>query len=111
MGQRQTEEDEVGDEEVGRHTGQDDERLGPERLRPVGAVFVLGVDLVQPLALDRLDPSDELRVRWESFASSHGGDWKVHIDERTAMPTLAAGRGIEWIDESSLTQMGLDHLE
>ena len=59
LGQRQSEEDEVGDDEVGGHARQDDERLRPERLRPVRPVFVLGIHLVDGAHPDDLDVGTE----------------------------------------------------
>ena len=50
--------------------------------------------VVVPQALDSFDPSDGLRAGWEEFGERHGGTWQAFLDERTAMPTLAYGRGI-----------------
>jgi len=66
-----------------------------------------GVIAVAPRALDRLDPSDKLRSDWEGFKGRQGGRWKVYLDERTEMPTLVSGSGIEWFPKeavASLTQ-------
>ena len=67
--------------------------------------------VVQPRALAQLDPTDQLRVGWESFDGRHGGGWSVHLDERTAMPVLVSGRGIEWLSGSALDGASLADLE
>jgi subtilisin-like proprotein convertase family protein len=70
-----------------------------------------GAVVVAPLTLDQLSSSDPLRVGWEEFDARHGGGWTVHLDERTAMPTMAAGSGIAWFAEDALAEVGLDELE
>ena len=61
-----------------------------------------GAPVVVAQKLDSLDPDDALRTGWTEFSGRHGGSWKVYIDERTAMPTLASGQGIGWFSESSV---------
>ena len=70
-----------------------------------------GAIAVAPRALDRLDQSDKLRVDWEEFRSRQGGRWQVYLDERTAMPTLVSGSGIEWFPEEALTSLTRDGVE
>ena len=80
-----------------RPAGRFDDRIRP---REGGAM------VVAPRALDRLAASDPLRVGWEEFGARHGGAWTVYLDERTAMPTLASGSGIEWFPEDELGTPG-----
>jgi hypothetical protein len=70
-----------------------------------------GVLAEVPEPLERLAPSDELRTGWEEFRNRHGGRWSIYLDERTAMPTLVSGRGIEWFPEDRLDDVSLDELE
>lgn len=67
-----------------------------------------GAISIEPRELTTLDPSDGLRVGWEQFRTRYGGDWAVHIDERTAMPTLVSGQGIAWPPNGSLGDGTLD---
>jgi len=85
-----------------RPTGRFDDRI---RTREGGAM------VVAPRALDQLASSDPLRIGWEAFGARHGGGWTVHIDERTAMPTMASGSSIEWFSDEALTEVGLEELE
>jgi hypothetical protein len=64
-----------------------------------------GVIAIAPRALDRLDHSDKLRSDWEEFRGRHGGRWQVYLDERTEMPTLVSGSGIEWFSKGALRSM------
>ena len=43
-----------------------------------------------------LAPGDPLRTGWEEFSGSHGG-WRVWLDVRSGLPSLAIGRGIPWV--------------
>jgi len=70
-----------------------------------------GVAAVVPQALDRLAPSDELRASWEGFRGRHGGGWSIYLDERTGIPTLVSGRGIEWFPEDRLDGISFEKLE
>jgi subtilisin-like proprotein convertase family protein len=51
---------------------------------------------VVPQSSEQLAPTDPLRAGWEEFKDRHPGRWKVYIDERSGLPTLVRGRGIEW---------------
>jgi hypothetical protein len=62
------------------------------RLLDGGSVSVL------PSALEQLAISDPFRTRWEEFSRHGGGDWRVWLDERTALPTLVSGPGLPWFD-------------
>jgi subtilisin-like proprotein convertase family protein len=84
-----------------RPPGRFDDRI---RHREGGAIGV------QAKAIGRLDVDDELRVGWEAFNDRQDGPWRVFVDERTAMPTLAAGRGIEWARPDTVP-LDLDRLE
>jgi subtilisin-like proprotein convertase family protein len=70
-----------------------------------------GVIAVEARAIENLEPSDGLRVGWEEFRGRHGGRWKVLLDERTGLPSLVSGRGIEWLSEQSLGGASLEQLE
>jgi subtilisin-like proprotein convertase family protein len=64
-----------------------------------------------PLPLSKLAPADPLRTAWEQFAESNGGGWSVYLEERSGMPALVAGRGIEWLPESARPGASLEQLE
>ncbi len=49
-----------------------------------------------PLSIEDSEVSQELRTGWERFESRHDGSWTIYLDERTGMPALVSGRGIEW---------------
>ena len=44
---------------------------------------------------DALPAGDALRAGWERFSSANGL-WQAWLDERTGLPLLARGSGIEW---------------
>jgi len=67
-----------------------------------------GVVAVAPVKVDGLSPSDSLRKGWDEFRTRHSGRWSVYLDERTGMPTLVSGRGIEWFAEETLEEVSLD---
>jgi hypothetical protein len=64
-----------------------------------------------PLALEQVDTAGGLRHSWEQFRSRHGGGWTIYLDEKTAMPTLVAGRGIEWFAKETFSGESLNDLE
>jgi len=70
-----------------------------------------GVIAVAPRALDRLDPVDKLRLDWEEFHDRQGGRWQVYLDERTEMPTLVSGSGVEWFSKGVLGTLTRDVVE
>jgi subtilisin-like proprotein convertase family protein len=70
-----------------------------------------GVIGVAPSAIEHLDPADGLRVGWEAFRGRHGDRWKVLLDERTGLPTLASGPGVEWLSEQALDGASLEQLD
>jgi hypothetical protein len=73
---------------------------------------VIGVVTVEP---DKLAPEDALRQGWQQFIGDRNGGWKVHLDMRSGLPALVAGRGIAWeaTDSSleNLQQTALQFLE
>jgi subtilisin-like proprotein convertase family protein len=66
---------------------------------------------VAPREIATLAPGDDLRVGWEKFVADHEGTWKVYLDERTALPTLVSGRGIEWFAKDTVKAMDLQQVE
>jgi len=64
-----------------------------------------------PLAHDRLGPEDPLRIGWSAFAAAHGGGWRAYVDERTGLPTMVSGPGIEWFAPDASRAMTLAGLE
>ena len=56
---------------------------------------------IMPKSSDRLEPSSPLRAGWDQFKDRHPGRWKVYIDERSGLPALVKGRGIEWFPEDA----------
>jgi hypothetical protein len=54
---------------------------------------VAGVAAVPAATLAAGDP---LRAGWDRLALESEGGWSAWIDERSGLPTLAIGRGIEW---------------
>jgi len=70
-----------------------------------------GVIAVAPQALDRFDPADKLRLDWEEFRGRQGGRWQVYLDERTEMPTLVSGSGVEWFPKDVLGSLTRDVVE
>ena len=59
-----------------------------------------------PRLTSDLDPGDGLRAGWEQFSRRNGGSWKVYVDERTGMPSLAFGRGVQWFADAAFGQAG-----
>jgi hypothetical protein len=66
---------------------------------------------VAPIALERLDSNDDLRIGWEGFRDRHEGAWTIYMDERSGMPTLVYGKGIGSIGETELSSITIDTLE
>ncbi|MCP3978489.1 MAG: hypothetical protein GY716_04025 [bacterium] len=66
---------------------------------------------IAPKNTDELAPNDALRVGWESFEARRGGRFQVHIDERSGLPTLVKGSGIEWFAPSALAAVELRDVE
>ncbi|HEX6853245.1 MAG TPA: proprotein convertase P-domain-containing protein [Candidatus Polarisedimenticolaceae bacterium] len=64
-----------------------------------------------PRDVDDLAPSDALRSRWRRFRERHAGDWSVHVDGRTGMPTLLSGSGIPWLSEPAAAGATLEELD
>ena len=54
-----------------------------------------GIIAVEPRAIEDLDPTDPVRRGWSAFGKSHGGNLRVYLDDRSGMPTLVSGAGIE----------------
>jgi fibronectin type 3 domain-containing protein len=51
---------------------------------------------VKTLPIASLDADHPKRLEWKSFLSSHGKNWKIYIDGRSAAPLLVEGQGIPW---------------
>ena len=66
-------------------------RFDPRTIQPPDAVVGLAA---VPVA--SLSPSDPLRAGWDRLALDTEGGWTAWIDERSGLPTLAIGRGVEW---------------
>lgn len=56
-----------------------------------------GAVAIAPVTVSELPSGDTLRQAWTEWEQQQGGGWKVHIDERTGLPSLASGRGIAWV--------------
>jgi len=61
--------------------------------------------------LEALEATDRLRVGWEAFRARHGGAWRIYLDERSGLPTLVSGRGIEWLSKAAQDSVTLPQLE
>jgi len=70
-----------------------------------------GVIAVAPRAVEELGTADGLRAGWETFRRRHAGRWNVYLDERTGMPTLVSGRGIELLSAEEFEGATLDEVE
>lgn len=79
-----------------------DDRVQP---RFAGSIAVV------PAEIATLAPGDALRMGWEKFAVDHGGAWKIYVDERTALPTMVSGRGIEWFSKEGMKSVELQQVE
>lgn len=87
------------------------QRSGESRFEDRVRLRLGGVIGVEARAVEELGSSDELREGWESFRREQGGSWQVFLDERTAMPTLASGSGIQWIPAEPRSAVSVDQLE
>ena len=56
---------------------------------------------VVPEPLEALEEDDSLRVGWDAFRARHGGAWRIYLDQRSGLPTLVSGRGIEWMPKAA----------
>jgi subtilisin-like proprotein convertase family protein len=85
-----------------------------EHLRPEGRFddrirhLEGGPIVVETREFDRLASSDSLKSRWQEFSDRNGGGWKGYVDERTGMPTLAAGGGVVWFTAEELPTVDLE---
>ena len=70
-----------------------------------------GVIAVAPQKVDELAPGDPLRQNWNDFRNRYAGNWSVYLDERTGMPTLISGGGIELLSAAELEGATLDEVE
>ena len=66
---------------------------------------------VAPVEVGELAAADPLRLGWEDFRAHDAGEWKVYLDERTAMPTLVSGRGIELFAAEDFERATRDEIE
>ena len=55
-----------------------------------------GVISIRGVELERLTPGDPQRQAWSELHEELGGEWKVWLDERTALPSLVVVRGQRW---------------
>jgi hypothetical protein len=72
------------------------------------------IDPPPPLAIratssQALSSSDALRRGWDRFAQDNGG-WQAFIDQRSGLPTLATGRGLQWFPLDSSQPPSLESL-
>ena len=58
-----------------------------------------GVVSVQARPVAELPRHDPARQAWSRVAEERGGAWRVWIDERSGLPTLALVRGERWLVE------------
>jgi subtilisin-like proprotein convertase family protein len=84
----------------------DERRFEDLTRRRDGAVIA-----VAPRIVETLPAGDPLRVGWDEFRRRNPGRWTILVDERTAMPTLVSGKGIDLIAGRELPITGLDELE
>ena len=64
-----------------------------------------------PVSIDRLEPDDALRIGWGHFVDRYRGGWRVYLDERTGMPAMVSGRGVQLVPETEFPGATLDSLE
>jgi subtilisin-like proprotein convertase family protein len=67
-----------------------------------------GPIVVEPREIGSLGANDALRGAWGEFGDETGGGWEVHVDERTGMPTLAAGGDVVLFAAEGLGEVDLD---
>ena len=70
-----------------------------------------GVIAVAPQKMDDLAPGDPLRQGWNEFRGRHAGRWSVYLDERSAMPTLVSGPGVELLPAGRRDAASLSDVE
>jgi len=87
--------------EDNRSVGRFDHRVRHHEGRAIG---------VEARQVEALAAADELGEGWREFGRRHGA-WRVFLDERTGMPALASGRGIEWFTPATFADVTLDTLE
>jgi subtilisin-like proprotein convertase family protein len=56
-------------------------------------------------------PAGSLDQDWEAFRTRQSGEWSIYIDERSAMPTLVSGRGIELFSKEDFDAATLGEIE
>ena len=54
---------------------------------------------VRPVPLSDLPAGDPLKLEWERTAADDGGAWRVWVDERSGLPSLASGRAVAWVSK------------
>jgi len=52
---------------------------------------------IQVRSAGDLPDGSALRTGWEAFIADQKGGWNVRLDTRSALPALAAGKGIPWV--------------
>ena len=70
-----------------------------------------GAIALAPRSIDTLEQNDELRQGWAEFRSRHGAAWTVYLDERTGMPALVSGSGIDLFPGETVADPTLEDLE
>jgi subtilisin-like proprotein convertase family protein len=70
-----------------------------------------GVIAVAPRPVNDLESNDSLYQGWDEFRARHGGAWKIFLDERSAMPTLVSGRGVELFSKKAFEGATPDDVE
>jgi hypothetical protein len=58
-----------------------------------------GVVMVEAAPVWDLPDHDPARQAWNRVAAERGGQWRVWLDERSGLPTLALVRGKSWVAE------------
>ncbi len=48
---------------------------------------------------------------WDAFRARQGGEWRIYLDDRSAMPTLVSGRGIELFSREEFGAAALGDVE
>ena len=54
---------------------------------------------VRAVPLSSLPAGDGLKLGWEQAAAAQGGAWRVWVDERSGLPSLATGHAVAWISK------------
>lgn len=52
-----------------------------------------------------------VRRDWSAFGQRHGGTWNVYLDNRSGMPSLVSGRGIQLLSADEFGDATLNEVE